>query len=834
MQKDQLAIDNCDKEPIHIPGVIQPFGCLLAGDVELTRIDYVSANVEEVLGIALANILGSSFSEILDRKLLHDTRNVLTSTTSKLQRERVGSFELNEQWIELFVHRNPNEKAVIELEPIEKEGTDRNESIDRMRIYLAKAGEQKSVDSLLKICVHGLRELTGYDRVKAYKYFSNGDGEVVAESKAVGIDSFLGLRYPAWDVPAQARALQVKNPIRMLSDIRQEPVALIASDNSFDDLDISLAHLRGVSPIHVEYLGNMGVGATLTIGLIVEGKLWGMFSCHHMSPKIISSDLRISVELFGQLISLIIQQKIEVEKNQAKVRAGEARRRILAETDAATDILHSFPELGPILKNVIQCDGVAVVRDNKISSFGSTPTEKAILKISQIKPKVYDLLESTDSIIEKGWASEDELNNSAGCLQIRCTAAYPLQLLFFRDEKIRSLKWAGKPQKDISSGKFGPRLTPRGSFEAYKESQKGYSDDWQNFDLEAGRELQILITQITTKSERSQMERHKDLVTHQRQQDLMIAELNHRVKNILTLIRSLSRQAKESSASLEGYAQALEQRISALAAAHDLAVSNTMQGVSLRSILETELQPYISDENLQVLLAGPLIGLRPDVAPMIALVIHEIVTNANKHGALSTPDGVVKVRWQIKEEDLFFSWQELNGPKVFEPKRNGFGKSLIEKAIPYEFQGRVDLSYPESGVKLDFILPAINLVELDTETVVKMVGEIGKIEAAAQDAKILLVEDNIVLAMDMVESLTRLGAKQVEMASSVNEALASIEKFNPNLVVLDMNLRGEVSFDVARTLIKQSTPFLFVTGYGSSMGVPEELNSVQILSLIHI
>ena len=164
------------------------------------------------------------------------------------------------------------------------------------------------------------------------------------------------------------------------------------------------------------------------------------------------------------------------------------------------------------------------------------------------------------------------------------------------------------------------------------------------------------------KSEREQLSRHKELVSHQRQQDLLIAELNHRVKNILALIRSLSRQAKDSSASLESYALALEQRIAALAAAHDLAVSDSMRGVSLRGILETELGPYIREDEAQAILSGPVVGLRADVAPMIALVIHEIVSNAAKYGALSTPEGIVQARWEQSDQGLSFHWRELGGP----------------------------------------------------------------------------------------------------------------------------------------------------------------------------
>ncbi|MEM7729910.1 MAG: HWE histidine kinase domain-containing protein, partial [Pseudomonadota bacterium] len=594
-----------------------------------------------------------------------------------------------------------------------------------------------------------------------------------------------------------------------------------------------------------------GVGATLTIGLVVAGRLWGMFSCHHMSPKVIGSDLRIAVELFGQLISLVIQQKLELDRTTARAVAGEGRRRILAETDAATDLLHAFTELGPILQSVVESDGVAVIRDDKVQSLGSVPGPDVVRRIAARTPDEEDLLESTSSLLHQGWSDrelDDDLGDVAGCMLIRCTAAYPLQLMFFRDGKTRKVTWAGKPEKTVVTGAFGARLHPRESFKAYMEQQDGWSVDWSAFDKEAGRELQILLTQITAKGERAQMQRHKDLVTHQRQQDLMIAELNHRVKNILALIRSLSRQAKSSSASLESYAQALEQRISALAAAHDLAVSNTMQGVSLRGILETELRPYGSETNAQYLLSGPTVGLRPDVAPIVALVFHELITNAAKYGALSTPDGLVRARWSLDESgdagedvagdggDLSFSWQEMGGPPVSPPERHGFGRSLIERAIPYEFDGTATLAYPESGVTFDFTLPFDALMEItqaqeaEESAGPRLVGTIGKVETVAADRRVLLVEDNVVLAMDMVQSLTELGASSVETCSTIAEAQRHVDHGTFDFAVLDMNLRGVVSFDLARTLKAQGTPFLFVTGYGSGMDVPAELRSTRILT----
>ncbi|WP_298431435.1 HWE histidine kinase domain-containing protein [uncultured Jannaschia sp.] len=826
-----LALDNCDREPIHRPGRIQPFGAMLIGPLDLSRIDFASTNLAEVLDHDAKSVLGQSFHTVLDPKVLHDIRNMLTLPTAKTQRERVGVAEVAGRRIEVFAHRSPDDRAVVELEPVQAPSVgDREHPIDRMRLFLAHASRQDTLNRFLQSCVHGLRDLLGYDRVLAYRYSANGDGEVVAEARMHDIESLLGLRYPAWDVPTQARTMQIKAPLRMLSDVHQTPVGLLGHTEDPESVDISLAHLRGVSPIHVEYLANMGVHATLTIGLIVEGRLWGMFACHHRQPRTTRSDVRIAAELFGQMVSLLIQQRTEVEMLDARNKAEAARRRILAETDAATDLLHSFPEMEKILAKVIACDGLAIIRDDKLQTSGSVPSAEAIRAIGNRRPSSFDLVEGTTTLAAEGWAGSHDLGASAGCLIIRCAAVAPLQLLFFRDEKLLQVTWAGKPQKDVSIGPHGARLSPRGSFEAYSEEQKGRSVDWTGFDLEAASELQRLLTQITARGERAEMNRHKDLMNYQRQQDLMIAELNHRVKNILALIRSLSRQAKASSASLESYAQALEQRIAALAAAHDLAVSNSMSGVSLRGILETELAPFLSEDSAQVLMSGPLIGLRPDVAPMIALVFHEVVTNATKYGALSTSEGLVRTKWTIEGGELQFSWKELGGPEVKEPERHGFGRTLIEKAIPYEFDGTVEMDYAPSGVTMSFRLPADTLIQMTEETPSKVVGKITEIRQVASGARILLVEDNIVLSMDMVESLTRRGADVVETAATVEEALRLIRKEKFDAAILDMNLRGVVSFAVGDELMAKGVPFMFVTGYGSTVDVPPSFKDVPILT----
>ena len=831
-ERPQTDLNTCDLEPIHIPGSIQPFGAILAGPPDMSSIDYCSANVETYLGAKPEAILGSGFADLLGRNLVHDLRNHASLSTALTQRERVGSYRLKTGRFDVYLHVNPNRQAVVEFEPIRAQTSEEGmRALDDMRKYLAAASARADVTQMLRVAVSGLAAMTGYDRVMAYRYEDNGDGEVVAEQRNPKAHSMLGLRFPGWDVPQQARELQIRNPVRMLTDVDQTPVGILTHDAGAIPLDLSLAHLRGISEIHVEYLRNMGVAATLTIGLVVEGRLWGMFALHHLTPHKISSDTRIATELFGQMMSLVIKQKLDLEAAERRNRAALARRRIEADSDAESDLLTSFTDLAPILADVIDHHGLAIRYDGKTLTHGRTPPRATIVSLLEAAAMQDRTVLPIENLGKSGLLAEGtDLGDSAGALIVRGLAARPMELVFFRDEHLRTLNWAGKPDKEMESGPLGPRITPRGSFDAYVESARGFAPPWSPADLQAGEAVRVMISEISAKGERAQLDRHRDLASHQRQQDLMIAELNHRVKNILALIRSLTRQARASSASLESYALALEQRISALAAAHDLAVSNSMGGVSIRDLLTTELGPYVSGDSSQVLMTGPRIGLRADVAPMIALVLHEIVSNAAKYGALSTDEGLVRVKWSVTTDSLHFVWKELGGPPVTPPSRHGFGRSLVEKAIPFELDGEVDLSFDPQGLTFSFSIPASNLAELEAEQPPRIVGPIGRIESVADGRKALLVEDNLVLAMDMVDSLTRLGASSVDTAGSLESGLKAADRTDADFGVLDMNLRGTVSFDIARKLMERGIPFLFVTGYGSSLDIPEDLREVAILS----
>ncbi|APX88837.1 hypothetical protein BV394_03070 [Brevirhabdus pacifica] len=831
--RDQrLALDNCDREPIHTPGVIQPFGAVLACDLRLGEVLYASANLADITGIDHQKALGTSTADLLGPELAHAVRNALSASTSAVQRERVGVYEMSDRQLDFYCHRNAQGLVVIEIETVPALSESHTVAIDRVRALLAQITARSNLADMLKFAVTGLHQITGYDRVKAYRYMANGDGEVVAEFCVPGVESFLGLRYPAWDVPTQARALQIKSPLRILPDVEHTPAPIVANAPQAEPLDLSLAHVRGVSPIHLEYLRNMGVTGTLSLGIVVDGKLWGMFAGHHMEALELSPETRMACELFTQMFSLIVHKAIELKKSEAREAAAMARHAIISATDRETDLLDGFENLAPILKQVIDCDGLAVLRERDVRVIGSTPSKAALLSLAHVQSDEDDLIETCEHLLASPELGGKQLGNSAGMLLVRATAAYPLQLAFFRDETLRKLTWAGKPDKAVTVGKFGPRLSPRGSFEAYAEERRDHSDPWTDEDVAAARELQVLLTQIAARGERSQAEQNKSIRAHQRQQDILIAELNHRVKNILGLIKSVVSQARHSASSVEAYAEAVEMRINALANAHDLATTNTLQGVPLRRLLETEMAPYLVDQRGRVLLDGPAVGLKAGVAPMLSMVFHELATNASKYGALSVDDGLVRVVWSRSDEGLEIRWSEMNGPPVSapDPDRPGFGRSLIEQAVPFEFDGTAKLEFGPGGVSFRCFLPEDTLADITDLVEPERVAPVIEIRQVAAGRRALLVEDNVVLAMDTAETLRRLGCEKVTTVGSSSAAEALLDKGDYDLAVLDMNLRGSTSYALGSRLRGGDVPIVFVTGYGTEVRLPDDLAGVPVLA----
>ncbi|MGD1900588.1 MAG: HWE histidine kinase domain-containing protein [Phormidesmis sp.] len=826
-QLQSLAVSNCSREPIHIPGTIQPFCALLATDIAVETITHVSDNLIQLLGLShdgallkSADILGQSVHFVLPRDLAHEICNACCLPTVREQREPLGVYEVQSQMVAVSVFFG-GARPVIELEPLVNYERRSHAPMLQVRSILDSLPESSK---MLATAVQVLRNKTGFDRVMAYRFLPDGAGEVVAEAKGAAREPFLGLRYPASDIPKQARDLALKTSIRVIDDVAIAPTPILAAEGVEADLDLSLALSRSPSAIHIEYLQNMGVAATVNVAIAVDGKLWGLFAFHHRKPRLLSLDIRSIVELFGHLFSLRFQQMLATEKFRDRKRAASTLNNIIATQTPDEDWKSTIAHASERLCQLMSASGLTLISEQTVfSSHGQVPSAQAILALVDSADARLDTeIVTIESLRDLTLPTVEHWEQSAGALLLRLMTAQPLCLAFFRDETIAHVRWGGNPEKKaITYGAFGPRLRPRASFEEYRQQVEGRCQSWTRHDLAIALEIRSELIRLTE----SQM-----YVFQVRQQNLLIAELNHRVRNILALIRSIARQTHDSTDSLTEYTETLEKRIAALATAHDLVSGHELEWPTLKNLLLIELRPYLmAEDGPRVSLEGPDVRLRANFIPTLVLVLHELVSNAVKYGALSASDGLLTIRWREKNGGLSLRWQESDGPVVSAPSRRGFGRELIERSIPYEFDGEATLSFEKTGVVALFWMPS----ELVRWHQLAPAGTDAVIASNAQDEKdlgaVLVVEDNLLIAIEMERSLSNLGFNQVDAAPSVVRALKLIEQTQYQIGVLDVNLKKETSFEVVTELMKRQTPVIFTTGYDSKYAIPDELKAIPIL-----
>lgn len=850
-----LAIAQCCQEPIHIPGHIQPFGCLLATDENLDKITHVSGNLACMLGLTenqedSTSFLGQDLYIVFSEHLIHKLRGVCGLPWISTQKERIGIHDIQGKAFDISVYFN-GYRTIIELEPM---STNWKRSTNLMSRVNSLLQTLRNSDLLLNVLTEELRNTTGFDRVLAYQFLSDGSGEVVAEARSNDMEPLLGLRFPATDIPDSSRKLLLKTSLRMIPDIDAPPSILFAFDPDEDPLDLSLALMRGTSTIHTQqYLRSMKVQSSLTLGIVIEGQLWGLFALHHTQTKLISPELRTSLEFCGTLFSLHLQQTIAAEHFYTRKQAAT----VLAQTFSPLEPVSSSIKRGTNLNQswemlvikalgklgqLLGTDGLAFVANQTVlASYGQVPSETSItalinnLPLDQHEHSETGIVtvENFESLNLSGIkANSEELlpaldwGRSAGGGFFSLKYYENHYFVFFRNELSSEVTWAGNPhqQNVISTGKdIDLPFSPQRSFEQYQEIVKGQCRSWSRNDIAVMLEV------------KSELQNQVSLYLQQ-QHHLLVAELKHRVKNILAMIRSVARQTSRSKKSISEYVEHLEKRIAALGLAHELLSKHTgIEWISLKKLLKIELQPYLADESecsKQVKIVGSEVKLNSHFIPTFILVIHELVSNAVKYGALSVPEGKVTVNWFPEKDGARIKWQESNGPMVSSPQERGFGSELIERAIPYEFNGETTLRFPSTGVEVEFWLPG-DLLEWIPSNLTPQSEELQKtvniVDPIASKGKALIVEDNMLIAIELENTLKNLGFDQVDSSPNLKRAQKLLNKKQYSICFLDIDLKVETSFELAYTLQKEEIPFVFTTGYDSKHPIPNLLRSVTLL-----
>ncbi len=813
-----VDLTNCDREPIHIPGSIQPHGCVLVCDVSLAVVRRHSVNAAAMLGLSHDSLNGAKVADLFGEYVTHEIRNAAARCNDPARPGLLLGLQLGDgrPAVDVAVHAFKG-ATFVEFEPAQ----DGNGSspLELARTLIGRLGKIDDTHQLIGGASRLVRGLLSYDRVMIYRFAHDGSGEVISEAKRGDLESFLGQHFPATDIPKQARQLYLDNTIRVIGDVDaiRVPVEPVL-DASAEPLDMSFAHLRSVSPIHCEYLRNMGVAASMSVSIIVDGALWGLIACHHYAPRPLTMALRVASEMFGQFFAMNLEA---LNHKRSLDLAGRARRvldtmlqRMSHHLDVVgllQDNISSFNELMP-------CDGLGLWIDNHWTGTGSTPAASAIPALGRfINSVAGGKVWATHALSESYPAAIDFRGDVAGILAIPLSQIPRDYLLFFRKEVIQHVNWAGNPDKTYGSGPQGDRLTPRKSFAIWKETVERQALPWTEGDRGIAEASRAALVEIVL--------RHNEILADERakydlRQKMLNEELNHRVKNILALIKSLVSHPVEAGRNLQDYVSSLKGRIQALAYAHDQVIRGSGGG-ALQELLAAELSPY--RETGAIVLEGPSVQLDARAFAVMALVLHELATNAAKYGALSSNRGTLRVAWRLTDDrSCEILWRESGGPTVRIPGREGFGSVLLNRSVPFDLGGVSEIDYAPAGLGARVVIPARFVTALANmpRTIGHAAGPRKQPSKLPPQLHVLLVEDQLIIALDAEAMLTSIGAANVETASSVDEALASLKRAAPDVAVLDIHLGMDTSWPIAEELDRMKIPFVLASGYGDLAAVP--------------
>ncbi|WP_207482281.1 ATP-binding protein [Arenibaculum pallidiluteum] len=496
MDAPDADLTACDREPIHIPGTIQPHGVLLAFDGPQPVLTRASAN----LGTILTGTDRIPFGRGLDEVLDGDRWRPMRDTLARLRRQsldrphHLGLVNLRNAEYQAIAHRT-GETLVLELERMPPLAIPAEEIYGLVRDGAERLQAAKGIDALCAQAAVEFRRLTGFDRVLVYRFDESWHGKVVAEDRNERLPSYLDLRFPASDIPQQARELYRLNRIRLIPDATYDPVPILVDGEGRGPLDLSFAVLRSVSPVHLEYMRNMGTPASMSVSVVVEGRLWALISCHHAEPLRVPFAVRLACDFLGQMLATHLAAQIHASQAATRTRLQAVQARLLTEMAAADPFIEGLVQVPDDLLRLTGSQGAAVVEGGHCRLIGKTPGEAAVLAITARLATAEDEIFHTDHMAGTFPEAESWRAEAAGLLAIRISKLHASFVLWFRPEVIETVRWGGDPHKRVQ-GDSTARVHPRKSFETWKEIVHLRSAPWRDAEIEAAETLRNAIVGI--------------------------------------------------------------------------------------------------------------------------------------------------------------------------------------------------------------------------------------------------------------------------------------------------------------------------------------------------